>query len=337
MNTAPYTGAVRYIAAPRHVPVPNKLPLLCDKDSFVRGVDHVPASTDNGLLPRWPVRIHKLPTNGDNAEIEEVIRRYCGEKSRYSLSINDVAEFMPCGENVWCWDGIQRLAAALLTVGPEQISRKIKILESAQLRKEKDVAASKPESLERNKLMLANNSVDLNRLRTGYAEFREFAEDFAVWAGSHYRWSPLGPSDIARFEQVFALTEYHEYAEERTDFGIFADSGDRPVRDQKSLASLSLKAAVTAAPEVFELLPKEVQELTDIKYRRPARLHQMFGNVDDIQAELEPHANKHVLLQLSWDDVMNMTFGDVGVVQYVISPEDLDAGQFEAAIMVTNG
>ena len=83
-------------------------------------------------------------------------------------------------------------------------------------------------------------------------------------------------------------------------------------------------------PAVYALLPEPVKTDLDAHHRLPSqdRWHQMFGAASDGQAQTSDHAHDHMLLQLHADALLG--WGDMGVIRFWISTDDLAAGRWDA-------
>lgn len=66
-------------------------------------------------------------------------------------------------------------------------------------------------------------------------------------------------------------------------------------------------------------------------------LHQMFGQGTEIQTAVQEHAFDHLLLQLQSDQAMNWMWGDVGVMQFWISPKALRDQQWDQVEVTMEG
>ena len=87
-------------------------------------------------------------------------------------------------------------------------------------------------------------------------------------------------------------------------------------------------AALASDPDTYVHLPAPLQDALDQRHRIPdsSRWHQMFGHGSAVQDAVSAHESDHLLLQLHSDYMMHWMWGDVGVIQFWISPENL-AGQ----------
>lgn len=87
------------------------------------------------------------------------------------------------------------------------------------------------------------------------------------------------------------------------------------------------KAAVVAIPDTLLGYINE-------HYRRPTDCpNLMFGLGGCKQTARYEHMCDHLLLQIPYDDMPEMRFGDMGLFQWWISPEALAAGDFSKVEM----
>ncbi len=77
-------------------------------------------------------------------------------------------------------------------------------------------------------------------------------------------------------------------------------------------------------------IPNRVLAVTNENYRLPTDWqHQMFGLGGCRQDALYDHLCDHLLLQIVYDDLPEFRFGDMGLWQFWIGPEDLAAGRWD--------
>jgi hypothetical protein len=82
--------------------------------------------------------------------------------------------------------------------------------------------------------------------------------------------------------------------------------------------------AVNVAPET----------VTALRHRHSARKHQMFGLGEVVQVAADDMKDRYLLLlQLAPDAALNWTVGEMGPLQYWITPEDLAARRFENTVL----
>ena len=85
-------------------------------------------------------------------------------------------------------------------------------------------------------------------------------------------------------------------------------------------------------PEAATLIPPEVVSV--LAHRHAGRNHQMLGLGEVIQVAADEMKDRYLLLlQLAPDAALNWTIGEMGPLQYWITPEDLAARRFENTIL----
>lgn len=98
------------------------------------------------------------------------------------------------------------------------------------------------------------------------------------------------------------------------------------------LATLSLRAMMAGAPDALAALPEAQLERINREFRLPTmHQHQMFGLGGCQQTARDDHRGDILLLQLGYDDMMEWRWGDMGLFQFWISPEDAAAQNWAAA------
>ncbi len=100
------------------------------------------------------------------------------------------------------------------------------------------------------------------------------------------------------------------------------------------LATLSLRAMVSGPPDTFAALPEPVLERINRDYRLPPiDQHQMFGLPASRGSLREAHRRDLLLLQLGYDDMMEWCWGEAGLYQFWIAPEDAAAANWSTATL----
>lgn len=95
------------------------------------------------------------------------------------------------------------------------------------------------------------------------------------------------------------------------------------------LATLSLRTMVTDTPEALAAMPEDQLSRINHEYRLPTKhLHQMFGLGAGTQSVRNDHRSDILLLQLGCDDMMEWRWGEAGLFQFWISPDDAAAGNW---------
>ena len=85
-------------------------------------------------------------------------------------------------------------------------------------------------------------------------------------------------------------------------------------------------------PEGAALVPRDV--VAALAHRHTARKHQMLGEGEVVQVAADEMKHRYVLLlQLGQDTALDWTVGEMGPLQYWITPEDLAAKRFENTVL----
>jgi uncharacterized protein YwqG len=96
----------------------------------------------------------------------------------------------------------------------------------------------------------------------------------------------------------------------------------------------TLLTLASADEHAYATLPERARNFINQNCLLPPNVwHQMFGYPLNVQTAADDNADKHLLLQLTYDDLMFWDFGDNGVYQFWISPEDLENQNWAAVNM----
>lgn len=148
------------------------------------------------------------------------------------------------------------------------------------------------------------------------AAFVAFTDDMAAWVAGRDPWQRMATDDIVHLTAALERTggEFREF----TRFIVPARIED--------LESSTLRAMIAGPDRAYDALPEAVRDLVNRDYLLPPGYwHQMFGWGEEIQGDscaMREEGNI-MLLQLTHDDMMAWSFGDNGIYQFWIDPEDL--------------
>jgi uncharacterized protein YwqG len=85
-------------------------------------------------------------------------------------------------------------------------------------------------------------------------------------------------------------------------------------------------------PAGAALVPSDV--VAALAHRHVARKHQMFGEGEVVQVAADEMKDRYLLLlQLGPDPVLDWTVGEMGPLQYWITPEDAAEKRFENTVL----
>ncbi len=156
--------------------------------------------------------------------------------------------------------------------------------------------------------------------------FSAFAAETAAWVAGRDPWTEMTAADVTCLKDALARAD-----EEFGDFARFIVPARLP-----DLESSTLRAMATGPDRAYAALPEEVRDLINRDYLLPPELwHQMFGWGVEIQGDscaMREEGNI-MLLQLTYDDLMGWSFGDNGVYQFWIGPDDLLSRNWSAVKM----
>jgi len=122
---------------------------------------------------------------------------------------------------------------------------------------------------------------------------------------------------------------------------VWASSADGPAsRDQRAIYGWMAQAAIKGAEAALlaepgpEVAPIPEAIVTALALRHDAREHHLLGNGDVVQVAAEEMKERHILLlQLGRDPEMDWLIGEMGPLQYWITPDDLRARRFENTML----
>lgn len=169
------------------------------------------------------------------------------------------------------------------------------------------------------------------------AASRQMVENLATldtWAANGDRWQALTEPEQAMLAPLLEpLTAPHGlgWAHLTETSGIH--------RSMQDCVDETLLVMAVAEDGVFNSLPEPLRAAINGPWRQPYRRsrHQMFGSPASLQSAAEDNANAFLLLQLQSDDIAGFHWGDAGVLQFWIRPEDLESGHWERVCMTFEG
>ncbi|WP_162530153.1 DUF1963 domain-containing protein [Stappia sp. BW2] len=301
MDLKEMRGTVRHIEGhvlPDITPAPDDLPSVEEWKSWRRlGKGGEPQS--EGLFPYHPMQIEKLGIAYDADDDERNIALSAhGKLRKYNLSASKVlekanapAEFF--GQSLMVFADALRRAA-----------------------EQKDLVISRQER--------HLSPEDLESLKETARQFEGICREVSRWAESVPRWHQLSSAETDELKAVFAKVR----ADDLRQFCRWPVPGSL-----EDLLTQTYLEMLSADDWVFSKLPLEVRTVLSEDYALPTRgyCHQMFGRGISVQSNAAwEHEGDHMLLQLAYDVEMGWNFGDMGVFQYWISPENLKLRNWSA-------
>ncbi|TCM17927.1 uncharacterized protein DUF1963 [Novosphingobium sp. PhB165] len=164
---------------------------------------------------------------------------------------------------------------------------------------------------------LAASEAELPALQAERASLARMIAAMDGFIAGRDAWSPLDPDEMDVIEEV--LAQVHHDCARLVRFCVPQTLGD--------LATVSLRAMVTGDDGAFAQVPDE--ELARINSGHLLAIrhqHQLFGA--GVAGSLV-HPGQVLLLQLGCDDMIEWNWGDTGLFQFWITPEDLAAARWD--------
>jgi Domain of unknown function (DUF1963) len=173
---------------------------------------------------------------------------------------------------------------------------------------------------------IAANEAKLAERRPLEAAFRQLVHETSEWCSGRDPWNFMTPADIAQFDVRLkcAAKEFKDFARPYVQTRL------------EDLEGVTLRTLATADDRGYATLPEQVRALINEEcLLPPGGWHQMFGRGIEIQdTSAAMREDGHImLLQLAHDEMMHWSFGDCGVYQFWISPENLARRNWSAVQM----
>lgn len=170
--------------------------------------------------------------------------------------------------------------------------------------------------------MAANKAKIAERLPAAKA-LETFVGETTAWVEGRDPWTEMAGADIERLKAGLARAE----KEFRAFVGYI---------QLAYLETPTLRAMLTGPERAYAALPESVRARVNRDYLLPPEVwHQMFGRGVEIQGDSSAMREEGniMLLQLTYDDLMEWSFGDNGIYQFWIAPDDLASRNWSAAKM----
>lgn len=194
----------------------------------------------------------------------------------------------------------------------------------AALEKLKASGAEKAAEIAKLETLLGTRERLQSELPAKAAAFRFFAAGFAAHFRTRDLWSRLTDAEVDRLKSAIDTCK-----KEFDDFTRYI----APSRIE-DLQTETINAMLTGPERAYAALPETVRARVNRDYLLPPGCwHQMFGRGVEIQGEsgaMREEGNL-MLLQLSYDYLMQWSFGDCGAFQFWIQPKDLKRGNWKAS------
>ncbi len=301
------------------------------------------------LFPYWPVQLHALDIDVPELDAEDVDLEPMTDDA-----VRAIGRLFPNGTGFpstrhiaalgggplphW-WYSAHNLTACLqnaLHRAPKTLSARAPWLERtraeyAALAKQakpafgvfgRRAAAPSPD-LERAKQALERVEAQNTAFHRDLPKFAALVEDSAAFAAGHAASAIMKDADWHTLAVLFqrAREEFEDFTRSALSYEL------------SEIETQALIAMLTADEVAYLTIPAPVRAFVNERCVLPASgsWHQMFGVGVDIQGAIWENADKILLLQLVYDELLHWRFGDVGAYQFWISPDDVKARNWSAA------
>ena len=176
---------------------------------------------------------------------------------------------------------------------------------------------------------IAESRAGEQRNRDRIPEIRRQGDELAAFLGTYRQfvegkdpWTELTTHELDRLEAL--MREARDRFPDLTRYHV-------PVR-MDDVRNLCIRRLITGDEAALAALPDAMLTFINQHYRLPGQSqHQMFGLAGVQQANLYEHLGDILLLQLGYDGMNEWRFGDMGLWQYWIAPQDAAARRWEGA------
>jgi hypothetical protein len=282
---------------------PTALP--ADLPPIAAGPEHDDQTTMPPVFARWPVGFHPLPAKDSTTAMALSF----GDDKGGTPDADSYAVTAPALARPWLWDTAHRVIHALMQA-------------------EHDI----PRTIAAARARVADHgdryAAELAFLIENETAFRRYVQAAAKWVAGRDRFTPMDPEDIALLETLFG--QISTRPNRQPGFALFYRYARGQITRLRDARNATLMVLARGEPAVYALLPEPVKADLDAHHRLPSqgRWHQMFGAARDGQAQTGVHAHDHMLLQLHADALVG--WGDMGVIRFWISTDDLAARRWDA-------
>lgn len=331
-------GAVLHVPPGDHqpTPAPDDLPHAYEEDGYP--LPEVRSPLTHSLFPFWPVEPARMrlpedlpPVSEDEDDLEIIDAAQIAASAaitprrEYAFSTGGrLTEGIAGAETMW-WYGaglvLRQLQAALAYV-PRAIAGR-----ESSIAKGKEYQARLLAAPELDEKALADsrdwkerNRADIPKIEAEGRGLAEFAARFETFVAGRDPWSEMTAEEAALLKEVMetARRDFEQLCRFHVSLSL------RDVRNA------TIRRMITGDQRAAAAIPDAVLALLNEQYRLPTSWqHQMFGLGGCRQTNRYDHMCDHLLLQIVYDDLPEFRFGDMGLYQFWISPENLAAGRWD--------
>lgn len=315
-------------------PAPDDLPPAHDENGF----PFQPLSLlSRPVFPFWPVELLPIDlpdTLRDYRDLdlhEAIAEALSGAvaarvpRREYALGATSLSERLGGAPLPVWWHGVDHVVATLAQATIDASDRRQGHAESRnhaadRLTELEAAAGPDPEAISTPQATLTRLDELVRRFDSKHAGLRTMIQALEGFSAERDPWTALNDEEQSVLVDALATV--------RQQFGDFI--GFTTVLDIRTLSVLSLRVMMTGEAAAFAAIPEPIREAINDNYRLPTQsLQQMFGLGANIQTAVDDHADDVLLLQLSYDDMMEWRFGDMGAYQFWIAPDDLAAQRWD--------
>jgi Domain of unknown function (DUF1963) len=333
-------GAVVHVPAGDHPPTPPPVGLPPAYDEANHPLPQRWSRLSRQTFPFWPVeplRLKMPPDLPDPSEDSDVVDEIYEAQDaalhalvkprQYSFSVESAAKAGVASAGKLWWYVAHHVLDQLREVfdsAPVRIAREHESiakgseyqarlrLETPEPERDKKLADS-----ERYQQQCRDRVSQIEAEAIGLSEFIPHFEGFAA---GHRDWEEMNAAEVVVLKD--AILQAREDFSNLCRFGLTWHPRD--------LGNLCVRRMMTGDADAFAALPEDMRRFVNDNYRLTSSSQmQMFGLGQCIQTALYDHLNDHLLLQLGYEDLTDMGFGDMGHHQFWIAPDDLAAQRFD--------
>ena len=318
-----------------HTPAPEGLPHAVCETSYP--LPEKPSLLTHPLFPFWPVEalrlrmpddLPEMREEEDNLEIIEAVQNRALDEMvpprEYAYSpYTPRKEGLEGVDTLW-WYGAELVLRQLRTALdqlPDAIAMREKWIAEAQDYQARMAAEEDDKSAEiaRSKAGEERHRTQIPQIEEQGRGLAEFIHHFENFVQGREPWEEMGEQEVQVLDGVIrgVRDDFEDLCRYIVSFGI------------DDIRSACIRRMITGDHAAVAAIPDPLLDYINAHYRRPTGSpNLMFGLGGCKQIARYEHMCDHLLLQIPYDDMPEMRFGDMGLFQWWISPEALAAGDF---------
>lgn len=327
------TGAVVAVPPGAHefTAPPPGLPASHDEDGYPLPAKRTRLSRD--LFPFWPVEPVALPLpeallDHRDERLHEAIEQVMLDMVRERFGKPSPLPPTCNGGELW-WYGVSHLADRVreaMDNSPQAIAMESQLEEAAG----NDLAALEarsdalPDAVAGARGKVLDAQARRREIEEEAAALPAMVEALDGFMANRQPWEPLTAEERSLVVEI--LDEIHRRHGMLAQFHV--------PRSLAQLQTVCIRVMIADGPDAVAALPDDVLDRIAKEHRVPTLFqHQVFGLGGVQQSARDEHLEDLLLLQLGYDDMMEWRWGDMGLFQYWISPEDAAAARWDKAEM----